>query len=110
MAASDVHYFLPPAGLLAVFVSCSSSILGVCGLWQVLQATPPEWSAATTCGNPFGLALFASWQRAQITAVSGSWGFADAGSSACLPCAPWQASHGTLACRPSFFWPTTSVW
>ena len=34
------------------------------------QAMPWAWSAVTTWGKLFGLALLASWQRAQMTAVS----------------------------------------
>ena len=56
-----------------------------------------------TCGKEWGLAELASWQRAQITAVSGLGGFTEAGSSACLACGPWQTSQCSPACLPNFF-------
>jgi len=49
------------------------------------------------------LAVLASWQRAHTTAVSSFGGVTEAGSSACLAKAPWQASQGTTTCLPSFF-------
>src|SRR5271169_2941678 len=58
LAAGDVHWPPPLA------------IAGLCGLWQLSQTTPPEWSAEATCGKVFGLALLASWQRTHRTATS----------------------------------------
>ena len=48
--------------------------VGLCGLWQSLQAMPPECSAVTTCGNVLGLAVSFSWQRTQRVATVGSLG------------------------------------
>ena len=40
--------------------------------WQVVQASPPAWSASSTCGNLAGRATFAAWQRAQSTLAVGA--------------------------------------
>ncbi|HEY6371729.1 MAG TPA: hypothetical protein VIX37_14205 [Candidatus Sulfotelmatobacter sp.] len=46
-------------------------------------------------GEGFGFCAVRFVAAGQMTAVSSLDGFTDAGSSACLACAPWQASQAS---------------
>src|SRR5947209_15211306 len=107
MSAVDVHFFAPfvdetTACFSGRTVALAASVMmtGLCGVWHSLQASPAEWSAETTCGKAFGLAVLASWHLTQSLAVSSFSGVTPPGSSACVASGPWQASQFTPACLP----------
>ena len=70
----------------------SPQSFGLWGLWQSLQAMPPECSAVTTWGNVWGLAASFSWQRAAEGGHVGQCGLEGRGVVG-LACA-WRAVAG----------------
>ena len=64
-----------------------------------MQASPSPCSFGSICLKPFGLAMFAVWQRRQSARRSSDGGFCSPGSFvAWTPSGPWHDSHEIAAC------------